>query len=298
MKQLTLSLFILFTITLAGMDSSTETNQGSLNIEAPIDQKFDTNIDSKYIESKKERERLFPLFREGIEARNIQLPYPFGVSVMGNVTNVKTSGEGLDVDFGNGHEINDIDIKLDGDLKAQVTGVMLDFYPLAFLNVFGYAGYIRTSGDLKIGFGDSKMTSVPFGDDGQVYGLGMNLAGGYKNFFTGLNGSLSFSKMSRTGALKKTFVITPRIGLKNESNTFQVWTGLMFLNKNSELQGDMPSGAIGSLPGFSYSLNLEGAEFTPTIGFRYEPVDHFEIICEAFLADDINGVNLRLAYRF
>ena len=298
MKKLILSLFILFTTTLVGMDLSTEVNNGSLDIETPIDKAFDTNIDNKYIENKKERERLFPLFRENIEAQNIQLPLPFGVSVMGNVANVETGGQGLDIDFGGGKEFTDIGLKVDGDLTAQVSGLMLDFYPFPFLNVFGYAAYIRTSGDLKIGFENTKMTSVNFGDDGQAYGLGMNLAGGYKNFFTGLNGSLSFSKMNKTGALKQTFIITPRIGIKNESNTFQLWAGLMYMNKNSELQGDMPADTVGSLPAFSYSLNLEGPETSPTIGFRYEPVEHFEIICEAFLARDFNGVNMRLAYRF
>lgn len=298
MKKLTLSLFILFTTTLVGMDLSTEINEEGFNLEVPLNKVFDMETDNKYIENKKERERLFPLFREGVEARDIQLPLPFGVSVMGNITNVKTGGEGLDVDFGGGKEFTDIGLKVEGDLTAQISGLMLDFYPLPFLNVFGYAGYIRTSGDLKVGFGESEMTSVDFGDDGEAYGIGMNLAGGYKNLFTGLNGSLSFSKMNKTGALKQTFIITPRVGIKNESNTFQLWAGLMYMNKNSELQGDMPGDTIGSLPAFSYSLNLEGPEISPTIGFRYEPVEHFEIICEAFLAEDINGVNMRLAYRF
>ena len=240
------------------------------------------------------------MFRKGIEARNIQLPMPFGVSVFGNVTNVKTGGEGLDVDFGKGNAKEDIGLKIEGDITAQITGVMLDFYPFPFLNVFGYGGYIRTSGDLKIGGADGKipMTAVNFGDSGQAYGLGVNLAGGYKKMFAGLNSTYSLSKMSKTGAIKPTFIITPRIGVKNEKNTFQLWTGLMYMQKNSQLTGDMKDGTIGQLPAFSYALNLEGPEFSPTIGFRYEPVRHFEVVTEAFLANDFNGINMRLSYRF
>jgi hypothetical protein len=252
------------------------------------------NQENNYSKIKEKNEGIFPLFRENIEARDIHLPLPFGVSILGNVSNVDTYGSDL--------KINDISlgketVTVDGDLSAQVTGLMLDFYPFPFLNVYGYGGYIRTSGDLEIGLGKTSRM-VDFNEDGKLFGLGYNLAGGYKNFFAGLNSAYSFTKMSKTGAFKETFLITPRIGIKNKENTFQTWVGLMYMNKNSELRGDAPAGFIGDSPAFSYTLQIEGPEFAPTVGFRYEPIRHFEVVGEVFLAQDFNGINLRLGYRF
>ena len=250
-----------------------------------------------YQERKEERGRIFPLFSDQVKARGINLPLPFGVSILGNVTNVSSSGDGLSIDFGGNGPI-DLPLKLEGDITAQITGVMLDFYPLSMLNIFGYAGYIRTSGELDIKLGGLPNIKTDFGDEGQAYGIGFNLAGGYENLFLAVNGSYTYSKMDATGALKETFIITPRIGLKNKENTFQIWTGIMYMNKDSDLTGSMPADSIGGLPEFDYILALKTPKYAPTIGFRYVPVKHFEVICDAFLTNDFNGVSLRLAYRY
>jgi len=288
MKKKIISIFLLFTASLTFSEENTVEVR-----DISLEQKTNT-----YQERKKENERLFPLFSEQAKARGINLPLPFGVSILGNVTNVHSSGDGLRVDFGNNLPSGDLPLKLEGDITAQITGVMLDFYPLPMLNLFGYAAYIRTSGNLDLGFKDSETVNVDFGDDGKAGGLGFNVAGGYDHFFVAVNASYSFSMMDKTGALKETMVITPRIGAKTKENNFQVWAGLMFMNKDSELSGTMSSESIGRLPEFDYIVYLQTPKYSPTIGFRYVPITHFEVVGEAFLASDFNGVNLRLAYRF
>jgi hypothetical protein len=289
MKKILASLFMLIT-TLAISEENKVSSEGIIPSE-------DQTTMTTYEERKEKRKRMFPLFSEQAEARGINLPLPFGVSMFGNVTNVTSTGDGIDIDTDDGFS-GSADLKLKGDITAQITGVMLDFYPLPMLNVFGYGAYIRTSGDLDIGFGNSPMKRVDFGDEGKAFGTGFNLAGGFGHFFGAVNASYSFTKMDGTGAIKETMIITPRLGLKNQANTFQVWAGLMFMNKDNELEGQMPADAIGGLPGFNYTVHLKAPEHSPTIGFRYVPVDHFEVVCEAFLASEFNGVNLRLAYRF
>lgn len=297
MKNKTLKLFTLFTFTLISNIALCEESNTNNNIKKPDNINFIYTKESNYEKNTKQKERIFPLFREQVEARNIHLPLPFGISFLGNVTNIDSTGSGIDVDFED-HSLSDFPLEIEGNITAQISGIMLDFYPFPFMNVFGYGAYIRTSGDLKLGIKGSPKVKTKFGDDGTAYGLGTNISGGYKHFFAGLNTSLSASKMNSTGALKKTFVLTPRIGVKSDSNKFQLWTGLMYMNKDSQLKGDMPANTIGPLPAFTYSINLEGPTFSPTLGFRYEPLEHLEIICEAFFASDFNGVNMRLAYRF
>ena len=287
MKKKLISIFLIFSNILVFSEENTvEVKEISVEEE------------NTYQKRKEKNEKLFPLFAEQARARGINLPLPFGVSILGNVTNVHTIGEGLDVKF---KEVgfDDIDLRIDGNITAQITGIMLDFYPLPMLNIFGYGAYIRTSGKLDFKLGNRDVAkNIDFGDDGKAGGLGFNLSGGYNNFFAGLNSSYSFSKMDRTGALKETFIITPRIGIKSKDNNFQTWLGWMFMNKDSGLTGTMPPGLIEGLSEFDYVVHVKTPSYAPTIGFRFVPVTHFEVVGEAFLANDFNGVNLRLAYRF
>jgi hypothetical protein len=301
MKKIILGVFCILSSFTMAETSEVEENKKktSNNIETPEGVLLEeVNTKTEYQMTKEKNERLFPMFRDGVEARNIQLPLPFGVSFLGNVTNVKSSA--TDLEISNLNNIPDFkldDFRVDADLTAQIAGVMLDFYPLPFLNVYGFISHIETNGDLNISIGDNDLGTTPYHDSGDSYGVGFNLAGGYKNLFLGLNGSYARTEMDNSGAVKDTFIFIPRIGVKNEMNTFQVWVGGMYMNKANELKGSMPPGLLGDLT-FDYSMTLNNPSFSPTIGFRYEPIRHWELVGEAFLAKDFNGINIRTTYRF
>jgi hypothetical protein len=182
MKKIILGVFCILSSFTMAETSEIEENieKKSSNIETPEGVLLEeVNTKTEYQMTKEKNERLFPMFREGIESRNIQLPLPFGVSFLGNVTNVKSEATDLEISNlnGNSNSFTLDDFNVDADLTAQIAGIMLDFYPLPFLNVYGFVSHIETNGDLSITFKDGgKPLHSAYHDSGESYGAGFNLA--------------------------------------------------------------------------------------------------------------------------
>ena len=145
-----------------------------------------------------EEPRMLPFLGEEARKLGHELPEPFGVSLVYyklvrdiKVTDLRLANDGGPptsvsqfVDLGSGTDVKNINVKLDAWL-------------LPFLNVYGIVGKVWNKSDTTIDVtlpplvssapGRRFTTTVPTSIEGTVGGLGVTLAGGYKDFFGALD---------------------------------------------------------------------------------------------------------------
>lgn len=141
-----------------------------------------------------EEPRVLPFLGEEARKLGHDLPEPFGVGLVYyklvrdiDVTDLRLSRDGGPMtsvsqfaNLGSTSDVNNVNIKLDAWL-------------LPFLNVYGIVGKIHNTSDTTInvtlppllpgGAGRNLTTTVPTDISGTVKGLGVTIAGGYKDFF-------------------------------------------------------------------------------------------------------------------
>jgi hypothetical protein len=145
-----------------------------------------------------EEPRMLPFLGEEARKLGHELPEPFGVGLVYyklvrdiKVTDLRLANDGGPptsvsqfVDLGSGTDVKNINVKLDAWL-------------LPFLNVYGIVGKVWNKSDTTIDVtlpplvssapGRRFTTTVPTSIEGTVGGLGVTLAGGYKDFFGALD---------------------------------------------------------------------------------------------------------------
>jgi len=145
-----------------------------------------------------EEPRMLPFLGEEARKLGHELPEPFGVGLVYyklvrdiKVTDLRLANDGAPptsvsqfVDLGSGTDVKNINVKLDAWL-------------LPFLNVYGIVGKVWNESETTIDVtlpplvsgapGRRFTTTVPTSIEGTVGGLGVTLAGGYKDFFGALD---------------------------------------------------------------------------------------------------------------
>ena len=227
---------------------------------------------------------------------NQELPYPFGISYMGNFS--KSNIYAKDI------KIKNRDMKgISGEtnLNTSINGIMLDFYPLPFLNLYGFVADVHIEGDVKaeIKTNISNKTYTGTGyynDDGIGYGYGANFIVGYNNLFLSLNTSYIINDMDQIEEDKTILMFNPRLIYRSTKYNFEMWIGAVFLKINEEVKGTLSTNYLGDV---NYSMILDSQESMPIVGVRKELFDKsVEVLADAMYTSDFYGINIRLGYRF
>ncbi|MEZ9551962.1 hypothetical protein AB4347_05020 [Vibrio breoganii] len=197
--------------------------------------------------------------------------------------------------------INDIDIDTRGGYQeSEVWTVRADMWLFPFLNLYGIAGkisgYSETDIKVNVNFGDNNSLSLPYLPfrldlDGNMYGGGFVVAGGYERWFTIIDASYTKTNLTVIDGGIDSIVITPRVGydFTDYGHPVRVWVGGQYQNIQQTLKGNL-SDVFG--PQIAAALSEDGvdaqfvveqelaSEWNTVVGFNYVINPTFNIIGE------------------
>lgn len=269
-----------------------------------------------------------PIWKEEAEALGYVLPKPFGfnVSYMSleqgiAVDSIAFEGLAFKKDpsffFPNGINIpiarDMIDIHAaPGRQKSEVISLRGDVWLFPFLNVYGMVGKlkgysetqvtiegIRVSDNIYLKNKNPEPIDFKLDLDGDLYGGGIVLAGGYGNWFGLVDASYTKTNLTVIDGAIDAYVVSPRLGYDFHTHGFPVrlWAGAMYQDVEQSLSGslsslDLPAGLSGLLGAVNKDgegrFNVEQrltTEWNPIIGMQYQISPNFYLLGEAGFGD-------------
>ncbi|CZF80952.1 hypothetical protein GCE9029_02304 [Grimontia celer] len=269
-----------------------------------------------------------PIWKEEAEALGYVLPKPFGLNV-----SYMSLEQGIAVDsigfeglvyksepsflLPNGINIpiarDMIDISaVPGHQKSEVLSLRGDVWIFPFLNIYGLVGKltghsetdvtingVRLSDKLYIKNPSPEPINFRLDLDGDLYGGGIVLAGGYGNWFGLVDASYTKTNLTVIDGAIDAYVVSPRVGYDFHSKGVPVrlWAGAMYQDVEQSLSGhlsslDLPSGLSGLLGAVNQDdegrFHVEQrltTPWNPIIGMQYQISPHLYLIGEAGLGD-------------
>lgn len=224
----------------------------------------------------------FPLMREEVEKRGIELPLPFGVGLVYyhlvrdiEITDVRVGRNGAPpVSVGEFAQLRS---------RAVVDNlnVKLDAWILPFLNVYAIVGYAwnvaETTMDVELppllpgGPTRQHRVNLPTELEGSIGGLGLTLAAGYRSFFLTYDGNMAQADLGFDDRFK-VVVSSVRSGWHGRLGTrpFRVWASLTDWNTYGTQVGTIEDPDGGTLtfeadqgPAYRYTYGV-GSHYAAT----------------------------------
>ncbi|MPW35966.1 hypothetical protein [Vibrio sp. B1Z05] len=193
-----------------------------------------------------------------------------------------------------------------GFQRSDVFTVRADMWLFPFLNFYAIAGKISGYSETNISVDIGGIDFEPVQDerflldlDGNMYGGGLVLAGGYKEWFTIIDASYTKTNLTVIEGGIDSIVITPRLGydFTNHGVPIRVWGGAQYQNIQQTLKGkisdlELPSALEGLLDfvngddegRFIVEQSLAN-EWNAVVGFNYVINPTFNIIGEFGFGD-------------
>ncbi|MFA0413043.1 TonB-dependent receptor [Vibrio renipiscarius] len=237
-----------------------------------------------------------PIWKDKAEALGYELPKAVGFSV-----SYMTLEQGISVDSIelSGIPVVDmlgIDLEAHGGTqKTEVMTLRADAWLFPFLNVYALVGilegYSRTDVSISLFDGAVKpKEKIDFELDleGYTSGVGIVLAGGYKNVFGLVDVNYSKTKLSIIDGEIDAIVISPRVGydLTKHGVPLRVWAGAMYQDVEQTLKGNisdvMPE--LNSNGKFTVKQHLT-TKWNPLLGLQYQVTDSWYLLGEVGLGD-------------
>ncbi|GAM63530.1 hypothetical protein JCM19232_2510 [Vibrio ishigakensis] len=202
--------------------------------------------------------------------------------------------------------INSIDVDtIGGYQESDVWTVRADMWLFPFLNFYAIAGkikgYSETDIKVNVNFGNDRTLTTPqlpfrLDLDGNMYGGGMVLAGGYKEWFTIVDASYTKTNLTVIDGGIDSIVVTPRVGydFTNHGHPVRLWVGGQYQNIQQTLKGNV-SDLFGAAVAAAISEDGKDARFVveqelasewnTVVGFNYVINPTFNIIGEFGFGD-------------
>jgi len=250
-----------------------------------------------------------PLMAEEVEKRGIELPLPFGVSFNTvlmrrdvEVTEVAAAVNGPPRDLSNF-------IGIDTNTSVSSLALRLDTWVLPFLNLYVLGGYMQNSPNLSLTLtvptlvppGTRQVTVNTTGElDGAVYGGGITLVGGYKDFFLSLDTNMTYADLGGNFDEDIDVILhSLRTGWRGQVGNamMNLYVGGMYWDSEREVSGSLP------LPGGD-TLNFKVLQkpvdpFNYNVGMNVEISRQFQLVTEyGTNFSDMDMLTLSLAFRF
>ncbi|MGL4389018.1 MAG: hypothetical protein ACRCTJ_06480 [Brevinema sp.] len=316
-----LSLLIGITLTLLHTNSYTQPTPQTLpNLEVPV-------TPSQFLVNTKPSPTAsaLPLLQKQFRIPQGMFPNPIGVSLIYNYTKEKykikkfkgEAGPALESLLGSGLQNWGIS-KGTIDVESHAVGAKVDIMLLPFLQLFGLAAYLQMNQRTDIGtatvtlnipplLGGPKPLGLPVGVlenklEGFVGMAGINLAFGYKGFFTSFMLSGGYVRLDDkvnniTRFVEKPIMyVAPRIGYQYKG-IFNVYTGIQYVELFGATKGKDLSVLTGGLVK-SYSVEIEKFPVNFVAGMQFYVSREFVISLEYVGSPDSSGVNMEIGARF
>lgn len=237
-----------------------------------------------------------PIWGQKVLDKGIQLPRPYGLGLVFYHQEQAINIHDLEVAFGN-EDLRPIDFIDFGHTKVDNTTwqLKLDAWVLPFLNVFGIFGAIKGTGEVPISiaskdvyeyfipgicsggsppnFCNGYISAVaPIDYHGNNVGIGILIAGAYKNFFFAMPATYVVTDINVSDTNITAVNVTPRIGysiVTNFNGKFGPYIGANYLDAKGYLTG-------------TYTLPLAGTPIGRDVEVRYKlresPVDKWNFM--------------------
>ncbi|MBN2460673.1 MAG: hypothetical protein JXB60_03615 [Candidatus Cloacimonetes bacterium] len=148
------------------------------------------------------------------------------------------------------------EIKIDNHTTEM--SLKLDMWLFPFLNLFGLFGKVEGNTDIDLGtlYSDMKLSY-----DGYVYGIGANLAGGWKSTFANFNATYTRTRLDQEDSSVEAWIISPKVGLHFNQPwilwDMSIWTGGMYQEYDERHTGKIDVIGFGNV---SYDVTLAEKE--------------------------------------
>lgn len=261
--------------------------------------------------------RMLPIWGDQARAKGYELPEPFGAGYAYMRLHQDIVVDKIGFIMPNNPKLAN-GLKIDAGETTQISETHLakfDAWIFPFMSVYGLLGTTKGSSSTILEGGSYKKEgrfgtiTLPLpikGEqfnldfEGDTYGLGTTLAGGYKNSFAMVDINYTRADLDILDGEIKALVITPRIGytfnlpqmIEGHGNSkLQLWTGAMYQDVTQSFQGniqelDLPPALSGLLsllndPNMKFSVDQHLAhQWNALVGARLEVTPRFNLTTE------------------
>jgi len=247
--------------------------------------------------------RLFPLLGRKVEARGHELPYPIGLGAGYFFTERGMEITRLDVSLG-GTPIDVSKVLVEPLSRASAWEVKADLWILPFLNAYAFYGKISTNTVTTVtipnpvpGPGPSEFTfDLPTKLDGDTFGGGIVLAGGYKSWFVSINSNYSRTDLGFDDLIEAN-VNSFRIGRHKKMNKFELagWIGGTYWNLEKSVAGTIEVPGLGDI---AFDVQYKPVEpMNLIVGSHVVYDKRFELVFEYGFWEDVTTLSVHGGFR-
>ena len=247
-----------------------------------------------------EDERLFPLGNAELAEQGIELPLPFGVSVLYNrmeddtkISNFRIQGVG---------EVDKVDFR-GSESKTDVYNLRLDMWLLPFLNVYALGGYLEGESTTDIAI-DRRFSPNDFtveskeSYNGTNLGVGATFVYAHKQWVGSLDINYTETDLNITDSDIKSLMITPRIGYMTRFGevpaTISLGASYMDIEQTLTIKEPVP----GSSETLVINMDIEGQkQWNTVVTGAFELSKQWHLVTEVGF-NDRQSYLLQLNYRF
>jgi len=272
----------------------------------------DINAEPDPVKTEKSKRWSFflPLMAEEVEKRGIELPLPFGISF--NTVLLRRDVEVKEVAATINGPPRDLSnfISIDTNNSVSSTALRLDVWLLPFLNLYALGGYVQNEPDVVVNF--SLPPLIPGNPpieyslntsgemDGTVFGGGITLAGGYKDFFLSLDTNMTFADLGGNFDEKIDVILySIRTGWRGQVGNamMNLYIGGMYWDAEREISGSVSMSSGDTL--FFKVLQEPVEPFNWNLGMNVEISQQLQLVVEyGTNFADMDMLTLSFAYRF
>ncbi|QLY24346.1 hypothetical protein [Bdellovibrio sp. KM01] len=280
----------------------------------------------------REWEWSLPIFAQRVIDKGFNLPRPYGLSLIYGQLSQGFNIENLKVAFDGSSDLTPVDFINFSNTQINNTTwqLKLDAWLFPFLNLFGILGYIHGDGSVPLNIAYKDIYNMvlpgnpcnvgsppafcqgyinavaPINFHGYSLGIGIILAGGYKDWFFAMPATYVESDVNVSDTNPRAINITPRIGynIKTESHgKFGVYLGLNYFNSDVTLSGTytlpLSGTSIGRDVPVRYSLKETPLDNWNAVGgVNWELSEFWSIVMEIGHSQNRDTTTFNFAYRF
>jgi len=256
-----------------------------------------------------------PIWGQEVIDRGYDLPLPFGIGMVLASIDHELLLDNLKVGASGSGNLQDVPSVSFGDVDDSVVNatVKFDVWLLPFLNLFAIAGYVEGETTINIDIdldeafpglcggtcGVRSLTAEPQ-YSGNVGGLGMNLVGGFKNYFAMVNATYSVAEVDIVpGTEVKSLNISPRIGMQlglGPQSMLALYTGATYLEYDMKIAGTAELPGVGLID-FEVDAS-EKENWNYLLGANWDITKRWSLQAELGFGGTRDNIISSLTYRF
>ena len=232
-------------------------------------------------------EPMFPLYRS--MAGDRELPKPYGVGITYHHQKQDYDLADLMVSLP-GIDIAQAAAAVKVENNTSEANLKFDLWLLPFLNIFAIIGHVEGETEVTL---PQPLGKLDVEYDGLVYGGGLTLAAGYKDFFGSLTMLFTETDLDVSTSSVEAFVLTPRIGYSTGFG--QVYIGAMYQHTEEKHEGSVTIPQFGNV---NFEVELEEKDpWNYLAGVKIDLRKNLDLEVEGGVGDR-KHVTASLTYRF